>query len=100
MKLSARMDSRMEWVWQQQAFRLADLANDLMFRVLEAAAAYWDGPGVDPTDFCVQLVSPDSVVFGGTNRLRWTPAHGFLPDPSYCSAAFLERCVALGPVPQ
>lgn len=43
------------------------------------------------SDFCVQHVAPDSVVFGGTNRVLFHPERGFHPDPSYCTRRFLKK---------
>jgi len=31
------------------------------------------------------------VVFGGTNRLKWSLKHGFVADVSYCTERFLSR---------
>ena len=41
-------------------------------------------------DFCVQLVLDHVVVFGGMNRVIWTPRRGFSLDPSYCTPSFIE----------
>ncbi len=70
----------------------------LLMEIVEAAAEYWRGG--DPYDFCVQHVSPDCIVFGGTNRLVWSPGRGFQPSRSHCTPAFLARCAAIGPLPR
>lgn len=41
------------------------------------------------SDFCVQTTGMQTVVFGGSNRLIWTPRGGFRPDRSYCTQRFL-----------
>ena len=41
-------------------------------------------------DFCIQCVE-GVAVFGGTNRLLWSPAFGFRPDKSYCTKEFLAK---------
>lgn len=78
--------------------RLGDAAI-LLYEVVLQAAVYWDAPGLDPDDFCVQHVGLDALVFGGRNRLVWSPAYGYRPDRRDCTAAFLARCDALGPLP-
>ena len=45
----------------------------------------------DEDDFGLQHAAGGGIVFGGTNRLLWTPGGGFRPDASYCSSRFLER---------
>ena len=44
-----------------------------------------------PEDFCVQLQTGGGVVFGGTNRVTWTPTCGLWPEPSYCTSKFLKH---------
>lgn len=75
---------------------LGDLVM-LFMSIVEAAAHYWEQSDAD--DFCVQSFSGEAIVFGGTNRLIWTPAHGFRPDRSYCTPKFYEHALYLGPVP-
>ena len=70
----------------------------LAYAICEAAAQYWDRS--DPYDFCLQSFGGDTIVFGGTNRLIWSPRMGFTPDPSYCTDRFLRRCTQLGRLPQ
>ena len=43
-----------------------------------------------PSDFCVQHISGESVVFGGTNRVLYHPRHGFSLDESYCTPRFIR----------
>jgi hypothetical protein len=86
---------------EQAARRLAlnEDAPVLLAAIASAAARYWDADGIDADDFCVQHVGIETVVFGATNRLVWSPTRGFWPDRSYCTPAFLARCEALGPLP-
>ena len=39
-------------------------------------------------DFCIQHVAWTGSVFGGDNRLLWSPVNGFRPDESYCTTRF------------
>ena len=41
-------------------------------------------------DFGVQYVSYNCIVFGGFNRMIWTP-NGFRLDESYCRKDFIEK---------
>lgn len=93
-----RLMSRVETV-MAQLFR-DEHAFSVVAMVAIAASRYWDAEGVSPDDFCLQGVGPECVVFGGTNRLVWSPERGFRPDRSYCNPAFLARCDALGPLPK
>lgn len=40
-------------------------------------------------DFCIQHVG-ECAVFGGSNRLLWSPVKGFRYDAPYCSPRFLK----------
>jgi len=61
----------------------------LVYNIIEAAATYFEEC---PEDFCLQNFNGyDCFVFGGTNRLIWTPLRGFKPDPSYCTKQFLDH---------
>lgn len=62
----------------------------IVYEIFQAAAEHWLGS--DEDDFCLQSSGGESLIFGGTNRLRWTARHGFVPDASYCTAGFIERC--------
>lgn len=95
--LKERINAAQERIYQENIVNGGSSLIMLVHGLLTAAARYWSR--VDPTDFCVQLVTPDCIVFGGVNRLIWTPAHGFKPDRSYCTPAFLETCDSLGRVP-
>lgn len=66
-----------------------DKMHLLMYSLCEAAADIFVKAGC-PDDFCLQLANWDVLVFGGTNRLKWTPKHGFYPDRGYCSQKFLD----------
>lgn len=41
-------------------------------------------------DFCLQCVG-SVVVFGGRNRLLWSPNHGFRCDSDYCTKNFIAN---------
>lgn len=66
--------------------------------VVSAAASYWDG--LDPDDFCVQHVSDVGLIFGSSNRLRWSPETGFAPIRSSCTDRFLKNYDSIGPMPK
>jgi hypothetical protein len=42
-------------------------------------------------DFCVQ----SGIVFGGWNRIIWTPMNGFVLDEPYCTPHVIERWKAM-----
>lgn len=55
----------------------------------EIAKKFW---AICPYDFCVQYDNfPISIVYGGTNRVVWSPKHGFWVDKPYCSDRFIEH---------
>lgn len=83
----------------QQAEKLHASAgcSDIVVAIVLAAAEYWDT--INPQDFCVQSFNPDLIIFGITNRLIWTPAHGFRPDRSYCTKEFQAAYDQIGPLP-
>jgi hypothetical protein len=41
-------------------------------------------------DFCIQDVGIN-VIFGGTNRLIWSPRQGFILDKLYCTQQFIKK---------
>lgn len=41
------------------------------------------------SDFCVQSIG-FVAVFGGTNRVIWSPKHGWSLDQSYCTERFIR----------
>jgi len=41
-------------------------------------------------DFCIQAVGSEWIIFGGTNRLKWTAKWGFELQPSYCTLKFMR----------
>lgn len=43
------------------------------------------------TDFCIQNINHDNVVFGSVNRLIWRIESGFKPDRPYCTDEFLNN---------
>jgi hypothetical protein len=69
----------------------------LSYLVAESAGYYWEGIQAD--DFGLQVFDTEYIVFGGVNRIVWSPANGFRPDRSYCTARFLKRYESIGPLP-
>lgn len=69
--------------------------GDIAYSIAEAAAAHWGYDGADPNDFCLQppgeLTLGASLVFGGSNRLRWSPRRGFSIDAARCSPDFIDN---------
>ncbi|MDA8137015.1 MAG: hypothetical protein M0036_00055 [Desulfobacteraceae bacterium] len=63
---------------------------DLGMAVYEAAKELFEACGAGE-DFCVQHLSGTSAVFGGTNRVIWSPVAGFTLDASYCTERFKEK---------
>ena len=67
--------------------------GELADMIVEAASEYFKEC---PEDFCVQSVGFSYIIFGGTNRLIWSP-EGFSPDVSYCTQKFLQHYHKLSP---
>lgn len=91
--------------WQARLDHVIDAALNvdsstlpLLVTITKAAVRYWEYTN-DTSDFTLQLVSDDCVIFGGTNRLVWSPFYGFRPDRAYCTERFLSHYEKLGPVP-
>ncbi len=63
--------------------------------VLRWAAFYWLGLNED--DFCLQSGGGEVMVFGGLNRLIWTPSRGYQVDTG--SPQFKARYEGIGPLP-
>jgi len=61
-------------------------AQELIWGVVEGAAMYFKDY---PRDFGIQHSSSNTIVFGGSNRLIWSPVSGYSADRSYCSSLFL-----------
>lgn len=76
----------------------SEFAAFLLSRLIHAATTYWRYTS-DVTDFCVQHIGTETVVFGGTNRLVWSPFAGFVPDRAYCTEKFLAHYATIGPNP-
>lgn len=69
----------------------------LLWYVVEGAAAYWAD---NPADFIIQAAEGGkAVVFGGYNRITWTPAGGYQIHRYSCSDAFITRYLSIGPNP-
>jgi hypothetical protein len=76
----------MDSTYQQTASQLGEV-------VLDQAEALFESCGY-AEDFCVQFIGHDHAIFGGANRVIWTPAKGFHPLRGSCTTAFLQRCEA------
>ena len=92
-KLEDKVDAELERVVGTLSVPMAMV----MFEVVRWAACYWHG--VSDDDFCIQSVGETTIVFGGTNRLVWSPSAGYRPDRSYCTQSFLHRWEQLGRLP-
>jgi len=78
--------------------RLAEAEAPLIAAaVVEAAALYW---AENPGDFGVQSASGGVIVFGGSNRVRWSPLTGFVLLDQH-SPPFAEHFARVGaPLPR
>ena len=67
----------------------------VVYQIAHAAFDVYEEAGC-PNDFCIQsmdgFTTEVPLIFGGTNRLLWTPWKGFVPDVSYCNDGFLDAC--------
>lgn len=43
------------------------------------------------SDFCIQSIHENCVIFGSTNRLKFSAKFGWVPERSYCTPGFLEK---------
>lgn len=66
-----------------------DHLNELGMLVDDAASSIFTECGAE-SDYCIQEVG-SVAVFGGTNRLIYSPVHGFRMDESYCTPTFREK---------
>lgn len=76
--------------------RTSDTLN-IFESIVTAASAYFTEC---PDDFCIQHIGENRVIFGGTNRLVWSPRFGFEPDKSYCTEKFLHHWETIGTLPK
>ncbi len=60
----------------------------IVMSIVHAAARYFEKC---PEDFCIQHVAAVSIIFGGTNRLIWSPVSGFRYDEPYCRPEFIAH---------
>ena len=67
-----------------------DDKNDITLLVCEMAASIFEEIGC-PDDYCIQDISGYRVIFGGLNRVVFTPFDGFWADQIYCTANFLDK---------
>lgn len=69
----------------------------LLWHVVEGASVYW---AENPMDFILQSGDGgNTVVFGGYNRITWSPAGGYQMHRYSCTEAFIERYLSIGPNP-
>lgn len=61
--------------------------EEIVWEIVAQAMKLWEE---SPYDFCIQSVSPDSIVFGSVNRVVWT-IHGFSCEESYCTERFIAH---------
>jgi len=66
-----------------------EISIDIMYSVFERAYSIFHRAGC-PHDFCVQHATEYGIVFGGSNRLVWTPFNSFSADPNYCTESFIK----------
>ncbi len=71
-----------------KALESTDQLQKLGMLLVDAAFGVFERAGC-PNDFCIQDIGR-CAVFGGTNRLIWSPGRSFYPDRSYCTPKFLE----------
>ena len=67
----------------------ADQIVDIGVLVIDQAEHIFEMCGAS-NDFCVQSVGAVAV-FGGTNRLTWSPVYGWRLDRAYCTARFIAK---------
>jgi hypothetical protein len=79
--------------WQVLVKPLADnYDDDRLPKTLLMEAKNIFARGGAPDDFCVQHTNwPESVVFGGVNRVIWRQDSGFYPDKEACTSTFLRK---------
>lgn len=65
-----------------------DHQSQYLAAVVESAHEIFRSAGC-ASDFCLQHCGLSSIVFGGTNRLIWSPL-GFQIDSAYCTDKFRQ----------
>jgi hypothetical protein len=68
--------------------RLLEDSETVISCLVKQAMGFWEEC---PGDFCVQHVDPNGIIFGGSNRVLWTPCSGFMADESRCTDQFLDH---------
>ncbi len=78
--------------------RLAETEGPgIVAAIVEAASLYWTE---NPGDFCVQSTGVGTIVFGGSNRVRWSATRGFVLLEQH-SPPFAEHFARVGsPLPR
>ena len=72
----------------QWAHNHYDFWDHIRSSIVYNAMQYWVRGG-DINDFCIQHVFEGGIIFGGTNRVKWTIEDGFTIDESYCTSKFI-----------
>ena len=62
--------------------------EQLVFSVIDTAATFFEG---FDTDFGIQYRDSDNIIFGGLNRIVWSPLKGFRIDRDYCTPDFIAQ---------
>ena len=65
-------------------------ATDLLFDVIDTAEYLYNTAGFE-NDFCVQHIPNSVIIFGGWNRVIWSPLNGYRVDSSSCREEFIEK---------
>ena len=65
-------------------------ATNLLFEVIDTAEYLYNTAGFK-SDFCVQHISNSVIIFGGHNRVIWSPLNGYRVDSSCCRDEFIEK---------
>jgi hypothetical protein len=82
-----------------KAFRVEDNDNvsTLLWYVVEGASVYWADK---PSDFALQSAEPGkAIVFGGWNRITYTPGGGYQLHRYSSTDDFITRYLMIGPNP-
>lgn len=69
---------------------MSQIEEDIGYMVQETAREIFSQCGCEE-DYCVQNVCSETLVFGGTNRVIWSPKGGYWCDENYCTDRFKER---------
>ena len=65
-------------------------ATNLLYDVIDTAQYLYEKAGFKD-DFCVQHITNSVIIFGGWNRVIWSPLNGYRVDSSSCREEFIEK---------